>query len=490
MPATLDEALQRLARLARDGGAPDVYLVGGSVRDALLGRPCVEADLVALDAARFAGRVAGMLGTHVVALGRAGHPLYRLPLAAGHLDVSPLAGTIAQDLARRDFTVNALALPLAALPARGLPGIDPADPALIDLHGGRVDLAARTLRAVTPAAFHDDAVRIIRAARFASTLDFTVEPATARAMAEAVGALSGVAPERISVELLRLLDAPSARVGVRVLEASGALVAFFPELAEGREVEQRPVHAFTVYRHQVVAFEQVDMLTTLLAPPRDDEAALWRGFWDARWAETRWGRLDAHVARHRAALRLATLLHDVAKPRTRTVTPGGDTRFLGHAELGAAMVGERLRALRFPGAFIDRVALLVEQHLRPGQVRSPGQAPTERALHRFHLALGDATPDVCLLFLADSLATAPDAVAGRWPAYVAHVRRIIEWRPAVPAQSARRLIDGHAIMAATGLPPGPAVGRILAAVQEAVAVGDVQTLVQAEALARRLAAET
>ena len=154
--------------------------------------------------------------------------------------------------------------------------------------------------------------------------------------------------------------------------------------------------------------------------------------------------------------------------------------------VGAAI----LRCWRLPEAVIERVALLVQQHLRPGQVASPGQPPTARALHRFHRALGDATPDVCLLFLADSLATAgAEALLPRWPAYVAHVRRIAGWQPPPAAARLRRLVDGHAVMRTTGLPPGPAVGRALAAIEEAASAGEVRSPREALRLAIRLAAE-
>jgi hypothetical protein len=141
-----------------------------------------------------------------------------------------------------------------------------------------------------------------------------------------------------------------------------------------------------------------------------------------------------------------------------------------------------------PGSIVERVRLLVGQHLRPGQVMTPGQGPTARALHRFHAALGEAAPEVCLLYLADSIATAGvDVLLPRWPAYVEHVRRIVEWSAPPTAGAVRRIVDGHAVMRATGLQPGPAVGRILAAVDEAAAAGEVVTPDDALALARQLA---
>ena len=148
------------------------------------------------------------------------------------------------------------------------------------------------------------------------------------------------------------------------------------------------------------------------------------------------------------------------------------------------------RSLRAPRAVIDPVAMLVLHHLRPGQVAAPGRAPTARALHRFHVALGELVAPLCLLFLADSLATVgAEALAPRWPAYVAHVAGIVsgwdrDFGRRVPSRS--HVLNGHAIMEATGLRPGPLVGAIRAAVEEAAAVGEIATTEEARALAIRL----
>jgi len=244
-----------------------------------------------------------------------------------------------------------------------------------------------------------------------------------------------------------------------------------------------------VLAHQLVALAWLDVLLASVEPASEPDAMIWRATWGERWPATRWGEVRDHLERHATALRIATLLHDVGKPRTRTVEADGRTRFFGHGPLGAELAAARLRALRFPERTIERVALLVDQHLRPGQVASPGQSPTASALLRFQRRLGDATPDVCFLFLADSLATAgAEVLAPRWPAYVAHVRRIACWQEPESAREIRRLVGGREVMAATGLEPGPAVGRVLAAIDEAAADGRVKTVEKALALARTLAA--
>ncbi len=485
----LDDALRRLAVLAREAPpALRAWLVGGAVRDALLGREVREADLVAVHPETFARQAATSLGTTCVRLGRE-YPLWRVPLAEGHLDIVPLRGSLAADLAARDFTVNAMALPLAGLPSGGLPTLRRTD--VVDPLGGRADLDARRLRLASPGALRADPVRALRAVRLACELDFTVEAATLGRLHTAIPGLASVAPERVGAELRRIFATPRAARGVRLMEASGLLDFCFPPLAAGRGVAQRPVHQFDVLEHQLMACEWMDVLLAEQAPASSLAAELWRGLWlEAGWGQTPWDPLRDHLDTHAATLRLATLLHDVGKPMTLTVEPDGRTRFFGHAALGAEIAGALLRGWRFTGDEVRRVELLIAQHLRPGQVTQPGELPGPRALHRFRRALGDATPDVCWLFLADSLATVGAAdLLPRWRAYVAHVGRIVTWQPPPSALVVARLVDGHAVMQATGLPPGPAIGRILAAVEEAAVEGDVRTREEALTFARRLADE-
>lgn len=492
MPQPLATALQSLTALARtwrSRGLGECYLVGGALRDLRLHCPFHDLDLAVLgDARAFAEAAAAALGTRVVLLDEP-NGLYLLPLPDGLIDIVRCYDSLDADLARRDFTVNAFAFPLADLPPAGLAGIS--WDAVIDRFDGAADLERRCLRLITPQALDADPLRVVRAVRLAATLNFEIDPATLVALRARAPALARVAAERVGIELQRLFAAPQVDRGVRLLEDAGLLSVCFPVLDDGRGVEQRPLHLYEVFEHHLVT---VDWLERLLAPECPAEpaaAALWRALWEsAGRSPGRSAALRAHLRDHVVPLRLAALLHDVGKPATRSLDAHGNTHFFGHADLGAGQAAVVLQRWRLPNALIDRVCLLIREHLRPGQVAAPGRPPTERALFRFHRAIGDAVPDLCFLFLADSLATVgPQRLLPRWPAYVAHVARLIDWQPSAEAAALAQMLDGHAVMTATGLPPGPTVGRVLAAVAEAVAAGEVRDRAAALALAAKLAAD-
>ncbi|MEE9278168.1 MAG: HD domain-containing protein, partial [Dehalococcoidia bacterium] len=453
----------------------------------LLGRAVAEVDVVVADEAEaFAAAAAAALETHAVKLDeRIG--VYRLPLADGHIDIVARVGDLADDLARRDFTINALAYALSRLPPAGLDALD--RDRVVDQHDGLRDLQNGLVRMTGPTVLRDDPVRALRAIRFVTELGFQLDAETREAMGQIAAQLGGVAAERVEGELSRVFSAERASAGVELMDASGLLSVCFPELDAGRGIEQRPHHQYDVFGHQLAALRWIDNLLCS-APPADEPAAsLWSGLWRAHdWRHSRWGDVREHLQRNSMALRLAVLLHDIGKPATRSIEEDGRTRFFGHSGLGATMARDALKRWRFPSAVIERVALLIDQHLRPGQIASPGEPPTVRALHRFQRAVGDATPDLCWLFLADSLATAGAGRLGpRWGAYVAHVHRIVTWEPPEEARRLQRLVDGRAVMAAAGIGPGPLVGRILRAVEEAAATGEVASQAEALALAAALA---
>jgi tRNA nucleotidyltransferase/poly(A) polymerase len=462
-PADVRAVIAVLAA-AEERGKP-TWLVGGAVRDALAGEAPRELDLALPAGALARGRaLAGRLGATFVVLDE-GRGVCRLvgPVSVDIADFR--AATIEGDLAARDFTVNALAVSLGALAADGrAPVIDPT--------GGLDDLAAGVVRLCAPGALADDPARILRAVRLALRPGWRLDPGVVVAARAAAPALAAVAPERVRDELARILDGPAAGPGLRWLDEMAALAVLLPEREPMRETTQPLPHHFDVWEHSLRAVAAADRL--LAEAP-------------TIWPETaaRLGDDLGDGLTRRAALKLAALLHDVAKPETRAEVEGR-IRFLGHDVAGAARVvgiAERWRLSRRAAGVLER---LVRHHLRPMHLAQSGPV-THRARHRFFRDLGEEAGDLLLLALADAAALRGDDPLEVWAGEGGRVLRELmagaaEERvlAAVPP-----LLTGEDVMAAFALPPGPAVGRLLARAREAQALGQVTTREEALALLAR-----
>ena len=263
-----------------------------------------------------------------------------------HVDLLPLReGSLEADLAARDFTINALAEPLAGGPP-------------VDHHGGRADLAARRLRMVSEAALAADPLRTLRAARLATELGLDVEAATARAVADHAPRLAAVAPERVFAELKRIVAAPAARRGLELMEALGVTAVVLPELAALHGVEQSAFHHLDVHDHTLGVLDAVAAL-------QEDPARLGLGA-HAGALRARLATPLANELTRGEAMRFAALLHDAAKPQTRGWRPDGRVTFIGHDDAGAELARAVLRRLRAANGLADYVAALTRHHLRLG----------------------------------------------------------------------------------------------------------------------------
>jgi len=453
-------ALGLLVELAAPGGP--LWLVGGAVRHLLAGEEPADLDIaIATGALALGRRLADRMGASFVVLD-AGRGAGRVVGSAGEalaVDVVDFrAPTLEDDLRARDFTVNALAVCLADLVRDG-------DAAVTDATGGMGDLDARLVRACGPTAIVDDPVRTLRGVRLAMRAGWRLEPGTEALLRGAAPLLTRVSAERVRDELAGILGEPRAAAGLRLLDGVGALAVLLPESGPMRATAQPLPHHFDVWEHSIRTVEGVDALF-------DDLDAL------SPWGAT----LRAHLGEglgggitRRETLRLAALLHDVAKPETRT-EQGGRVRFLGHDATGAlrtAAIADRLRLPRRAGQVVER---LVAEHLRPMHLAQAGEI-TRRARFRFFRALGDDAPDLLLLALADAAALAGGSPLAVWAGDGgAVVRSLMAGAEAeTAAAAAPPLLRGQDVMEAFHLPPGPAVGRLLERAREAQALGLVRT---------------
>lgn len=393
------------------------------------------------------------------------------------VDLAPLSGSIEDDLARRDFTVDAIAVPVEQweLPLR-LDGT--ADP-----YGGLRDLERGLVRTVGPNVFRDEPGRLLRAVRLAAALGFRLEEATESLVRADAGLVSHVPGERLRDELLAILVLDGAKRHLEVLDALGLLCCIIPELGEARGVEQPREHYWDVFGHSINAVDGVERVTS---PDRLDPVVRevpWGAETEQRFASQ---VCDGHS--RRTFLKLAGLLHDVAKPAARTVDSTGRTRFLGHHTVGAVMSRDILGRLRVGNRGTALVSRVVEHHLRPTQMSQGGEMPTARAVHRYFRDLGDAAVDTLYLSLADHLAArGPLLDMDAWRRHAGRVAHVLEMGtgPRSP-QRTPRLVTGHDLMTALDMTPGPAVGAMLDGIEEARAAGEVSTRDGALAMARRL----
>jgi putative nucleotidyltransferase with HDIG domain len=459
------DPLAVLARIAGEG-----WLVGGAVRDRLLGRPTTDYDVaVPADPKRLARALGRSADGHVFKLSD-GFGAWRVVARdrTWQLDLLPVAGeTIEEDLSHRDVTVNAIALPLG-----GGEYVDP--------FGGVDDLRAGRLRMVTADAFARDPLRVLRVARLSCELGFSVEPSTASTARASAGGLGSVAPERILAELKRIVVAERVLDGLALMDDLGATEVVLPELSGLRGVEQSHFHHLDVHDHtRAVLAETIDLV-------REPERWL-----EGAQADALSRVFDEPLANELTrgeALRFGALFHDIAKPATRRTTTEGRITFVGHDAVGAKLAEEVLSRLRASQRLIEYVADLVRHHLRLGFLVH--QMPLDRhTIYHYLRACEPVGVDVTVLSVADRLATRGRGADAAIARHVELARIMLDEALAWRAQRPRPPVRGDELARAVGLSPGPEVGRILADLEEASFAGEIASPDQAIELARELAAQ-
>jgi poly(A) polymerase len=441
---------------------PDAWLVGGSVRDLLLGRQVVDVDLVVeRDPAAAARSLARDRGGAPFPLSER-HGAWRVVRDGHTVDITASRGAVADDLGRRDFTINAMAVPLA--------GGD-----LLDPHGGRADLEAGRMRAVSDEVFSDDPLRLLRLARLAHELGFTVDPASERLARRDAHLAVQPSGERVLAEMRRLLEPEHPDVGIRLLDRIGVLDVVLPEASAMRGVEQSPFHHLDVFEHTL---QVLDAAADISAYPehylRDTAPAVT-------------ATLDADVGSEwngHTALRLAVLFHDIEKPATRAVSAEGRVGFMGHDRLGADTAERVLRRWRASHALIVFCRVLVAEHLRLGFLVR--ERPFDRrTAYRYCVATAPHTRASIVLSLADRLATR--GVRARQSYVRAHTEAAVELLRLVSeleVEEREPLLRGDEIAQLAGV-SGPRIGELVALLAEEQAAGAVTTREEAVALVRR-----
>lgn len=482
------------------GNEIQAWLVGGAVRDLLLGQPGHDLDIaVAGDAVELARGLADATGGHWVLLDEATSTARVVWIdqdteARWSVDLVRLrAPTIELDLALRDFTVNALAIPLAQV-VDGWTKDDVLDPT-----GGLADLAFGVVRACSAQALLDDPLRMLRAIRIAAQFGFALHDTLRADLLAQHSHILDVAAERVRDELLRLLALPHAAASLQLLDDVQLLTTIIPELEPARHcLQPGGFHYLPVLGHMLEAVRVWEWLEATALCSQPVLAKAWplavqsypQLHTELGYGELLTNRMTELIdgVPRRALFKLALLMHDIAKPQTKAIKPDGSASFHDHQVIGAEIAWAVARRLRLSRAGCDYIRVVVREHMRPGQLAELGSELTRRAIYRFFTDTEAAGPDVLLHLLCDYMAVrGPRLKPERWLATVAWVDGMLEQLYATPETvQPPRIIDGRQLMAALELAPGPTVGMLLSAIREEQAVGEIQTAEQAVDLARRL----
>ena len=465
------------------------WATGGFLRDSILGRTIGDIDLTIDGDPLDVGRVvADDLGGHYVVLDAERRHVRIARPDGPNVDITPLrAADITGDLRQRDFTINAMAVDLPTVGEEF---------ELLDSTSGMEDLHDRSVRMIAEQRLVDDPLRLLRGVRIATQLEFALETETAGAIRRQAASILDVAPERQREEIARIFSTDRAGAGVRLLEELGLFAHVFQEMVVTRGVEQPKEHTYDVLGHCMAAVEYLDVVLA-----EDEQSApryeslpnlpYWRVFWDELAAceglreylrEPLAGDFD-----RRGLLKFCGLLHDIGKPATKSFEANGRMRFFGHSDAGAKLAAKLMRRLRFSSREVSMVKAMIEAHLRPLQMAQSG-GPSRRAVYKFFRDTGEAGIETLILSIGDHLATVAHRVNPdhfrQHAALIAHIIRTrFEDNSVV---SPPRLVDGDDLMAAFGLEPGETVGRLLEAIRESQAAGEVIDREEALALAGRM----
>jgi putative nucleotidyltransferase with HDIG domain len=437
-----DKILTRVGAVAdREGIA--VYVVGGFVRDHLLGKEVKDTDIVVLgDGVEFAKIVAKELGrTNLVLFENFGTAM--LPLDDRKLEFVGARkesyrkdsrkpriehGTLEDDLLRRDFTVNTMAASLNAKTFGEV--IDPFD--------GQSDLRSGILRTpLDPAmTFDDDPLRIMRVMRFAAQLGFAVEPNVFKAAGKMAERLAIVSQERISDEFLKIMSSPKPSIGLQLMYDSGVMQVVFPEVAQMSGVDQREdYHHKDVFRHTLQVVDTV----------ADASDNLW--------------------------LRIGALLHDIAKPKTKVFKQGTGWTFHGHEDLGARMVKKIFQRMRFPLDHVPYVEKLVRLHLRPQALVDDGV--TDSAVRRLIFETRNDIDDLMALCRADITSKNQKLIDQVKRNYDLVIEKMVEVEEKDRIRNWQPPLRGEEIMEVCGLTEGPTIGVLKDKITDAILDGTI-----------------
>ncbi len=488
MPLVWPPVLSKLKNVLSD--EPELYIVGGAVRDAALRRPLHDIDFTTSgDGCAISRKIANRFAGDYYPLDRergVGRALFSWEGTRITIDVARFRGDdLLTDLMDRDFTINAMAVALNG----DLNGV-------IDPTRGLQDLQAHIVRQCQATSIANDPVRSLRAVRASVSLDFRIEPSTIQSIKECVHLLPGTSIERIRDELFNLLGSNKPATALAILRHLGILAILIPETIPLSEAQQGPPHQFGVWKHTLATVDWLNSIVLALFSDHSDTltANLQVGGAITTLSHLREPLRD-HIGyvwpngrTHRALLSLAALLHDVGKPATRAVDADSRVHFLEHEHLGAKLAAIRGEAFHLSNDEIQRLTTIIRHHMRPHWLNA-NKSLTPRAIYRYWRDTGPAGVDICLLAMADYLATYDIMLDSKqWMGYLQTIQTLLTryYMFRSTAVYPQPLLDGTRLLKDFKLSPGPIIGEILEQIREAQVSGIVSTQQEALDFVRRL----
>jgi poly(A) polymerase len=466
------------------------YLVGGVLRDSILGANNPDIDIAVVGSAlSVARKAATIMNGRWFQLDNSRDISRVISSVSGidiQIDIASAKNGISHDISKRDFTINALALDISDIEFNsGGPQYEISK--IIDEHRGIKDLFDSVLRMTTNQVFKDDPLRILRAARIAAQYHLRIDEVTEAQIRKSSPLILKASPERIRDEFMKILSIRKSAQNITRMDDLGILTNVIPELEASRKTSQTPYHHWNVLEHMVQTAGQAENIVNgeeiNVGPypkfiqtfiPSDD---LHRDYFDQSFS-------DGH--NRSTFLKLSCLLHDIAKPNTKTIEPDGKTRFLKHDKLGAEMAYVILKRLKFSNAGIELVKSQIENHLRPSQISSLGQEPTAKAIRKYYKDTDGASLDILYLNMADYIATkGPNLTKKEWIDHCSKIGIILENESSYKkAVNQDKLLSGHDIMVGLRLKSGPLIGTLIEEIEEARMEGLVSNKKEALELIR------
>lgn len=442
-----------LLNLIRNNFSEEIYLVGGSVRDFAMDKTSLDRDLIVagVDARDFAIRIAEFFNAVFVPLDEVNR-IYRvvLPDKINYFDITnPVEGSIDKDLARRDLTVNAVAVNLSTME-------------IVDKFNGLNDILNKQLNSVSEKNFIDDPLRILRAFRFMSVLGFKMSDELMCIIKKHINLLNLPAVERINYELLKLFGGNFAYDTLLSLDNTGGLEVLFPFVSELKRVPPNTHHHLDLFYHSLETVRQIQLL--YLNAEKEVQSHL---------EEVSFG---AHP--RLAFLKLAGFMHDIGKFSTWSIEEeAGRHRFIKHDDAGAKLAVPFLRKMNFSNKQIDYLTSMIKNHMYPSQVISAPEL-NEKVMMRYVRKMEDNSIDVIILAMADRFSALGEAVTEDMVNQnISGLQNLMNFYISVKdsLEPLPKLLTGNEIMSLLNIKPSPLLGKIITALHDAQLSGDVMT---------------